>query len=118
MGLMGAMFSSVAAQSGSIKGEMLTDWSDLKARMVGIASEMPAEEFTFKPTPPQQSYGERVMHVATANVRFLGALGGKSTAPTIDPKVTTKEAAIQALADSFDYGTALLNEQTDETMLQ
>jgi hypothetical protein len=30
----------------------------------------------------------------------------------------TKDAAIKAMSDFFDYGTALLNEQTDQTMLQ
>ena len=30
----------------------------------------------------------------------------------------TKEAAIKVMADSFDYGTAILKEQTDQTMMQ
>ena len=30
----------------------------------------------------------------------------------------TKAAAMKALSDSFDYGTAILKEQTDQTMLQ
>ena len=30
----------------------------------------------------------------------------------------TKDAAIKAMSDSFDYGTALLNEQSDQTMMQ
>ena len=31
-------------------------------------------------------------------------------------KATSKAAVIKAMADSFDYGTAILNEQTDATM--
>jgi uncharacterized damage-inducible protein DinB len=31
---------------------------------------------------------------------------------------TTKAAAMKALADSFDYGTAILKEQTDQTIMQ
>ena len=116
--LLAAMLRPAAAQTGSIKGEMLKDWSDLKTTMTRIANEMPADKFSAKPTPAQQTFGERVVHVATANVRFLGALGGKAAAPMIDAKATTKEAAVKSLSDSFDYGTALLNEQTDETMLQ
>ena len=57
-----------AAQApASIKAEMVKDWSDLKATMVKIASEMPADKFAFKPTPAQQSFGERVVHVAQVN---------------------------------------------------
>jgi uncharacterized damage-inducible protein DinB len=107
-----------AAQQASLQAEMLKDWTDLKATMNKIASEMPEDKFTAKPTPAQQTFGERVMHVAQVNVRFLGAFGAKATAPTIDAKITTKAAAIKAMDDSFDYGAAVLKEQTDQTMLQ
>ena len=36
----------------------------------------------------------------------------------IDAKATTKARAIKAMDDSFDYGAALLKEQSDQTMLQ
>jgi uncharacterized damage-inducible protein DinB len=113
-----ATLQPVAAQSLSIKAEMLKDWMDLKATMDKIAAEMPDDKYTAKPTPAQQSFGERVVHVGQVNVGILGALAGKATRPTIDAKATTKAAAIKAMDDSFDYGTALLNEQTDQTMLQ
>jgi uncharacterized damage-inducible protein DinB len=110
-----------AAQApASIKAEMVKDWSDLKAMMVRIAGEMPPDKYAFKPTPAQQSFGERVVHIASVNNRFLGSIGGKTAAPALDAKTAamTKDAAIKAMADSFDYGTALLNEQSDQTMMQ
>jgi uncharacterized damage-inducible protein DinB len=113
-----AMLRPASAQSPSIQAEMLKDWSDLGTTMAKIANEMPADKYDFKATPPEQSYGERVLHVAQVNVRFLKAVGGTATAPTIDAKATTKEAAMKAMADSFDYGIALLKQQTDQTMLQ
>jgi uncharacterized damage-inducible protein DinB len=113
-----AMLRPAAAQSASIQAEMLKDWSDLKTTMMKIANEMPDDKYSFKPTPPQQSYGERILDVVQANVGFLRTLGGKALAPKIDAKATTKEAAMKALADSFDYGIALLKEQNDQTMLQ
>ena len=104
----------------SIKAEMVKDWSDLKATMVKIANEMPADKYGAKPTPAQQSFSERVVHIANVNNRFLGSVGGKAPAPTLDAKTAamTKEAAVKAMADSVDYGTTLLNEQTDQTLLQ
>jgi uncharacterized damage-inducible protein DinB len=112
------MLRPASAQSPSIQTEMLKDWSDLGTTMAKIASEMPADKYDFKATPPEQSYGERVLHIAQANVRFLKTVGGTATAPTIDANATTKVAAMKAMADSFDYGTALLKQQTDQTMLQ
>ena len=106
------------AQGVSVQAEMLKDWSDLKATMMKIADEMPADKYSFKSTPAQQSYGERVLHIAQVNDRFLAAVGGKAVAPTADAAATGKEASMKAMADSFDYGIALLKEQTDATMIQ
>ena len=110
-----ATLQPLKAQSVSIKAEMLKDWSDLKSTLDKIAAEMPDDKYTFKPTPPQQSFGERVVHIATVNVGILGSLGGKAAKPMIDPKVTTTAAASKAMDDSFDSGTALLNAQPDQT---
>ena len=110
-----------AAQApASIKAEMLKDWSDLKGTLVKIASEMPADKYSFKPTPAQQSFGERVVHIAQVGNRFLGSVGGKTAAPALDAKAAamSRDAAVKAMSDFFDYGTALLNEQTDQTMMQ
>ena len=102
----------------SLQAELLKDWTGLKDTMHKIAAEMPADKYSFKPTPEQQAFGERVVHVAGTNVYFLSLLGGTATKPTIDPKATTKDAALKALDDSFDYGTAILKQQTDEGLLQ
>ncbi len=103
----------------SLKTEMLKDWSGLKDTMVKLANEMPAEKYDAKPTPPQQTFAERVVHVATVNNRFLGTLGGAAKAPSVDAKAAmlSKAAAVKALEESFDYGTALLNELNDQTIL-
>jgi len=112
-----ATLQPLSAQSPSLKAEMLKDWGGMKDTMAKIAAEMPDDKYSFKPTPPQQSFGERVVHIATVNVGILSSLGGKAAKPEIDAKTTTKAAAIKAMNDSFDYGTALLNEMTDQTML-
>jgi uncharacterized damage-inducible protein DinB len=102
----------------SLQAELLKDWTGLKEAMHKIAAEMPADKYGFKPTAGQQSFGERVVHVATTNVYFVSLLGGNATKPTIDSKATSKEAALKAMDDSFDYGTAVLKQQTDQILLQ
>jgi uncharacterized damage-inducible protein DinB len=116
--ILSVMLSPVAAQSVSIQAEMLKDWTDLKTTMTKITNEMPADKYDAKPTPPQQSFGERTLHVAQVNARFLQSIGGKATPPTIEKTATTKEASMKALEDSFDYGIALLKELNDQTILQ
>lgn len=116
--LLVAAASQLAAQAPSIQGEMMKDWNDLKATMDKIAAAMPEDKFSFKATPPQRSYGEQILHVAQVNLRFLQGVGAKAPAPTIDVKATTKAGIIKAMDDAFDYGTVVLKEQTDQTMLQ
>jgi uncharacterized damage-inducible protein DinB len=103
----------------ALQAEVLKDWSALKATLHAIAAEMPADKYTYRPTPAQQTFGERVVHIANVNVGILSTLdGGATPKPAIDAKATAKESALKALDDSFDYGTALLRAQTDATLLQ
>jgi len=116
--LAGMVVAPAAQSSVSIQAEMLKDWTGLKDTMDKIANEMPEDKFTFKSTPAQRDYGEQITHIAQANLGILRAVGGNTPAPTIDTKVTGKAATIKAMDASFDYGTALLKEQTDQTILQ
>jgi hypothetical protein len=80
---------------------------------------MPADKYGFRPTDGQQTFGERTVHVAIVNVALLSALGETAIPkPAIDPKATIKDAALKALDDSFDYGIALLKQQSDQTLLE
>ena len=105
-----------AAQSTTIQSDVLKDWTNMKDTMTKIADAMPEDKYGFKPTPAQRSYGEQLLHVAGANVGIIKTLGGKAPAPTIDQKATSKAAIMKALADSYDYGIAVIKEQTDQSM--
>ena len=107
-----------AAQSLSLQAEMLKDWNDLKGTMAKIAAAMPEDKFTYKSTEAQRDYGQQILHIAQVNFKILQAVGAKTAAPNIDLKATTKAGIIKAMDDSFDYGAAILKEQTDQTMLQ
>ena len=111
-------FGQTQTANVSLQSELLKDWTGLKDTMHKIAAEMPADKYSFKPTEAQETFGERTVHVASSNVYFLNLLGGSATKPTIDPKATSKEAALKALDDSFDYGAAILKQQTDQTLMQ
>ena len=107
-----------AAQTVSLRDELLKDWLDMKQTMHALAERMPADRYTFKATPPQRDFGQQVVHVANANLLNLGFLRGTAKPPTIDRTATAKEAAIKSMDASFDYGEALIREQTDATLMQ
>ena len=111
-----AIVAMPAAQTASLKADFLKEWAGQKDMLVKIAQAMPAEKYTFKSTSAQRDFAGHVMHIAQINMMVLKTLGGTAAAPAINDKATSKADTIKAMSDSFDYGTALLNEQTDASM--
>jgi uncharacterized damage-inducible protein DinB len=94
------------------------DWDRLKEQIINAADAMPEDKWDFKPTPAQQSFGERVMHIVMTDVRLLGTLGGKTPAPMIKADAKTKADVMAALRQNYDYGTALLKEFNDQQLAE
>jgi uncharacterized damage-inducible protein DinB len=105
------------AGQASIQADFLKDWAGQKDMLMKIADAMPEAKYSFKATPPQRDFGQHVMHIAAINVMFLKMLNASAAAPAINDKATSKADVMKAMADSFDYGTAILKEQTDQTMV-
>lgn len=118
LGMVMVSVSSPGAQAVSLKDGALRDWNSQRDTLMKIAAAMPEEKFGFRPTPAQRTWGEQILHIAEANVNQMGRLGSKTPAPRIDMKLTARADVLKALADSFDYGTAVLDEQTDATIVQ
>ena len=55
------------------------------------------------------------MHVAGANVGLMARLDAGATAPEL-PEATDKAAVLQALSDSFDFGSTVLQGQSDASI--
>jgi uncharacterized damage-inducible protein DinB len=116
----GAATATPAPTSQSaVLSDLLKDWESQKDTMMKIADAMPEDKFGYKSTPPQRSYGEQIMHVALVNVDLLKLLRGKAVAPSFTAEsAKTKAEILKALAESYDYGTALLKQETEATIGQ
>jgi hypothetical protein len=57
------------------------------------------------------------MHIAQVNMMLLQTLGAKTAAPQINMNAKSKADTIKAMSDTFDWGLAILKEQTDQTMV-
>ena len=80
-----------------------------------MAEKMPADGYSFKPTPAEMSFGEQVLHIASANALFVGALTG-TKAPSWDSKKADRASALAALAESSRLVTAALAKMTPEEL--
>jgi hypothetical protein len=106
----------LAAEPISLQDGALRDWTSQRETLLKIAVAMPTEKFGFRPTSPQRTWGEQVLHIAEANVNQMGRLGSKTAPQPIDMKLTSPADILKALGDSFDYGAVVLKEQTDATL--
>ena len=114
------------AQTATLSGDLLADWRQQKQRMMGIAEAMPEEAFSFKPTDAQRTYAEQILHIAGANVYLMQHLGDAAAAPDVDTtdftvfglSATSKAAVLEALGAGYDYGIAVLQEFSDEQLLE
>jgi uncharacterized damage-inducible protein DinB len=98
--------------------DVLADWERTRQLIVNIADAMPADKFSYKPTPAQRTYGEQVMHIVQVDLKLLSTLGAKAPAPSINMQATTKADVMAALRQSFDYGAAVLKEFDDQRLLE
>jgi len=107
-----------SAQNSILNKELLKDWVEMKATIMKLANEMPEDKYSYKSTAPQRDFGQQVLHIAQANVGNLGFLRGKAAPPALNRQARSKAEVMKAMADSFDYGEALIKEQTDQSMLE
>ncbi len=105
-------------QTANLNAELLKDWTEQKALMMKTAAAMPEEKFSYKSTAPQRDFGQQILHVAGGNIAYFRFFGGKAVAPAFNRTATSKGEILKALADSYDYGEALIREQTDQSMMQ
>ncbi len=76
---------------------------------VAAIEEMPAEKFTFKPTPEQMSFGHLATHIAEGNYFFCAKVGDVPQ-PKVEELAETapKDKLVAVVKASFDFcGTAL-----------
>jgi uncharacterized damage-inducible protein DinB len=79
--------------------------------MVAAAEAMPAEKYSFKPTPEMNTFAHLTMHIAEGNNLLCSQISG-TPAPTSDKPAETdpKDKLVAGLKASFDFcATALAN---------
>jgi len=102
----------------TVQCDVLGDWGRGYALLIGEAEAMPEDKYGFKPTPPQESFGQRLMHVAGIDVKLLSTLGGKTPAPMVNVQAASKADIVAALRQVNDYGAAVIKEFNDQQLAE
>ena len=81
---------------------------------IAAVEEMPADKFSFKPTPAQITFGHLVVHMIRANYGLCALVSGaKRQAPPDLKDEDPKDTLVPALKASFDYCTQALTPMDD-----
>ena len=78
-------------------------YNGLKTNILKAADKMPADSYSFRPTPDIRTYARVVNHVTEAQLRICGTLNGTAleTLPKVPPETAEKTAIVAALQASF-----------------
>ena len=75
----------------------------LKGNILKAADKMPADSYSFRPTPEIRTFARVINHVTEAQLRSCGALNGTApdALPKVPPETADKAAIVAALQASF-----------------
>lgn len=94
-------------------------WKNSKQFTIEVAEKMPEEQYGFKATPAEMSFGRLMVHIAASTVsRFAEMTGAKPpfALTRLDNKQITKAETLRLLADSFDFAIELIPKMTPEQL--
>jgi uncharacterized damage-inducible protein DinB len=100
------------AQS-SVKDALIKHWKTSGEFSIAVAQAMPAENYTFRPTPEEMNFGQLMAHIAVADVGACAVASGlPRPAPTekiaawlkdTEKIDVAKDTAVQFMRDAFEF---------------
>jgi DinB superfamily len=84
--------------------------------MVAAAEAMPAEKYSFKPSPEMNSFGHLVMHITESNNTFCSKISGQAAPEVKSAETDPKDKLVAAMKDSFAFCTAALANVDDSKL--
>jgi uncharacterized damage-inducible protein DinB len=91
----------------------------IRRDLAEAAEKMPAEAYSFKPTPEVRSFAQLIGHVINANNFFCSQAAADSPrAPQNFEQVSDKATLVKGLVDALAYCDGVYNATTDATFSQ
>jgi hypothetical protein len=102
----------VQAQDNPISTNMKQSWNNVKNLLQRMAEKMPEEDYSFKPTPEMQSFGQRMAHVIGFNMRGCAQVKGEQKNVNLPP-TASKADILAAMKQANDECDDVFNSLTD-----
>jgi uncharacterized damage-inducible protein DinB len=110
---------AASAQQNPVSSSVKEIVSREAQNLVGSAQEMPAEDYGFKPTPEQMSFGQLMVHVAKSNVFLCSKISGQ-TGPDFSKltPASSKDDIVAAVKSSGSFCDTALGSVDDSSLNQ
>ena len=92
-------------------------WSVVRDNLLKMAEKMPAETYGFKPAPEIESFGQRLAHIAGANLSICEGINGRAR-PFTRPAATSKPELVALLKQSSAACDAVFDSLSDAGALE
>lgn len=109
---------SAGTAQDSISQAIRDTWAGAKRNLIESAEQMPATDYSFRPTEQVRTFGQILAHVAGANYVFCSPARGEKSPFEEDHFETTaktKADIVKALNESMAYCDAAFTALTDQT---
>jgi uncharacterized damage-inducible protein DinB len=108
--------AAFAQDSHQLVDTLVKHWETSKAFTLAVADKMPDEQYTFKATPAEMSFGEMASHIADANGFYCSnAFGGSRPSKGAD---LSKSGVSKHLTETFDSCIAGLKKMSDADLMK
>jgi uncharacterized damage-inducible protein DinB len=84
--------------------------------LIGAADEMPADKYSYRPTPEQMSFAHLVIHVTESNNGMCARVAGDQPREVKLSESDSKDVLTKAMKDSFAYCEQVLAKADDSTL--
>lgn len=112
-----AAFALQAQDANPISANLRESWTNVKGLLSRTAEKMPEENYSFKPTPEIQDFGQRMAHVIGFNMRACAQVKGEQK--NVNLAATASKAEIlAAMKQANDECDSVFNSLTDAEALK
>ncbi len=113
-----AASSTPAPSANPLSAEVQTRYAQIKGFVMKSAENMPAENYSYKPTPDIRTFARVVNHVTEAQYHICGALNGVTAAKPAPAETADKATIVAALTASFAECDKAYGALTDANMTE
>ena len=101
----------------SLAKELAASFQRAATEILDVAEVMPAEKYSYKPTPDISSFGDQLVHVAGITQRFIDTAKGIKTEPAHHGPMAKPEV-IALLKKTFQSAQEMITPLTDAQLLE